>query len=382
VGSEQLSARHADMPLSTGQERENACLSEEAFCKRIALERKRTERSERPFLLMLLNAADLLETENGGKVLGEILYALSSSVRQTDAIGWYTFNAVLGIVFTEIGIDARKSIASQIYTKVTGALYQRLTFVQFNQIQISSYIFPEDWDNDVSQSPSNPTLYPDLFKPQNGHKLFTITKRAIDLVGSGLGLLVCAPLFLIIALAIKITSPGPIFFRQQRIGQFGKPFLFWKFRSMRVNCDTAVHRKYVKKLISGDMERTSTSGCGQVLYKLTKDVRVTRIGGLLRRASLDELPQLYNVLKGNMSLVGPRPALPYEVENYQVWHRRRVLEAKPGITGLWQVRGRSRVSFNDMVRLDVRYATSRSLWLDMKILIGTPRAVILGDGAY
>jgi lipopolysaccharide/colanic/teichoic acid biosynthesis glycosyltransferase len=197
-----------------------------------------------------------------------------------------------------------------------------------------------------------------------------------------LGLLVCAPLFLVIALAIKTTSRGPVFFRQERVGQFGDRFVFWKFRSMRVDCDTSVHREYVKRLIAGQIEQPSNVGCRAGVYKLTRDGRVTRIGETLRRTSLDELPQLYNVLKGDMSLVGPRPALPYEVETYQVWHRRRVLEAKPGITGLWQVRGRSRVTFNEMVRLDVRYATSRSLWLDMKILMCTPRAILLGDGAY
>jgi lipopolysaccharide/colanic/teichoic acid biosynthesis glycosyltransferase len=118
------------------------------------------------------------------------------------------------------------------------------------------------------------------------------------------------------------------------------------------------------------------------VYKLTKDPRVTRVGAFLRKTSLDELPQLCNVLKGEMSLVGPRPAIPYEVEAYSAWHRRRVLEAKPGITGLWQVKGRSRVSFDEMVRLDVRYASSRSLWLDIKTLAQTPAAVLFGQGAH
>jgi lipopolysaccharide/colanic/teichoic acid biosynthesis glycosyltransferase len=165
------------------------------------------------------------------------------------------------------------------------------------------------------------------------------------------------------------------------VGQYGAPFVFLKFRSMSVDNDCGIHRDYVRALISGRAERKSPSGKSQGVYKLTRDPRVTRIGALLRRTSLDELPQLYNVLKGEMSLVGPRPAIPYEVEAYELWHRRRVLEAKPGLTGLWQVKGRSRVTFDEMVRLDVRYAVTQSLWLDAKILIGTPRAVILGEGA-
>jgi lipopolysaccharide/colanic/teichoic acid biosynthesis glycosyltransferase len=151
---------------------------------------------------------------------------------------------------------------------------------------------------------------------------------------------------------------------------------------MYVNNDARIHRDYVQKLISGRAEKKSDNGTGEGVYKLTNDPRITKIGGFLRRTSLDELPQLFNVLVGDMSLVGPRPAIPYEVEQYEIWHRRRVLEAKPGITGLWQVNGRSRVEFDEMVRLDVRYAMSKSLWLDVKILLRTPHAVLMGDGAY
>jgi lipopolysaccharide/colanic/teichoic acid biosynthesis glycosyltransferase len=204
----------------------------------------------------------------------------------------------------------------------------------------------------------------------------------MDIVGGAFGLLMFAPLFLIIALAVKLTSKGPVFFRQQRIGQFGTPFVFLKFRSMHLNNDPKIHLDYIRQLISGKAERQPGNGNGQGVYKLTADPRVTRVGAFLRRTSLDELPQFINVLRGEMSLVGPRPPIPYEVDKYQTWHRRRVLEAKPGITGLWQVSGRSRVGFDEMVRLDVRYAMQRSFWLDLKILLLTPRAVILGEGAF
>jgi len=182
--------------------------------------------------------------------------------------------------------------------------------------------------------------------------------------------------------AIKATSKGPVFFRQRRIGQHGKPFVFLKFRSMYVDNDAGVHKEYVKRLIAGKADKQPSDGDGQGVYKLTADPRITRVGSFLRKTSLDELPQFINVLQGEMSLVGPRPPVPYEVEAYDIWHRRRLLEAKPGITGLWQVSGRSRVNFDDMVRLDLHYARTWSPWMDIKILVRTPGAVVLGVGAH
>jgi lipopolysaccharide/colanic/teichoic acid biosynthesis glycosyltransferase len=206
----------------------------------------------------------------------------------------------------------------------------------------------------------------------------------MDVVGGAMLLVIFAPVFLVIALAVKTTSEGPVFFRQRRIGQYGKAFVFLKFRSMYVNTDSGVHETYVKQLIAGQAlcHPGKRGDNGAAVYKLTNDSRVTRVGKLLRRTSLDELPQIVNVLRGEMSLVGPRPAIPYELAAYQTWHRRRVLEVKPGITGLWQVNGRSRVKFDEMVRLDLRYANTWSPWLDIKILLSTPRAVWQGEGAY
>jgi lipopolysaccharide/colanic/teichoic acid biosynthesis glycosyltransferase len=180
---------------------------------------------------------------------------------------------------------------------------------------------------------------------------------------------------------VKLTSRGPILFRQERVGQYGRKFSFLKFRSMYTACDDTVHREFTKQFIS-NIDGGTESHSVQKSYKLVADKRVTRVGHFLRRTSLDELPQFLNVLKGEMSLVGPRPPLPYEVENYHTWHRARLLAAKPGITGLWQVRGRSRVKFDDMVRMDLRYANSWSLWLDVKILLETPLAVFSGSGAH
>jgi lipopolysaccharide/colanic/teichoic acid biosynthesis glycosyltransferase len=150
---------------------------------------------------------------------------------------------------------------------------------------------------------------------------------------------------------------------------------------MHTNNDHGVHKAFVEQLIASEAESKPLNQSGENVYKLTNDTRITPVGKFLRRTSLDELPQFVNVLKGEMSLVGPRPAVRYEVAAYQTWHRRRVLEFKPGITGLWQVEGRSRVKFDDMVRMDLRYAASWSLWLDLRILMRTPLAVIKGSGA-
>ena len=227
-----------------------------------------------------------------------------------------------------------------------------------------------------------PTLYPDLSQRDDGRKLFRVLKRVMDIAGSFLALLFFSPIFLALALAVKASSKGPIFFRQRRIGQHGKSFVFLKFRSMKLNNDAAIHKAYVQKLIAGKADKQPSNGSAEGVYKLTRDPRVTKIGAFLRKSSLDELPQFINVLKGEMSLVGPRPPVPYEVEAYDIWHRRRLLEAKPGITGLWQVSGRSRVKFDDMVRLDLQYARTWSPWTDVKILWRTPGAVVLGNGAH
>jgi len=146
--------------------------------------------------------------------------------------------------------------------------------------------------------------------------------------------------------------------------------------------DASIHREYIKRFIAGEADSAQVDNNHNVVYKMPNDARVTRVGKFLRKTCLDELPQLINVPSGDMSLVGPRPPIPYELETYQIWHRRRVLEAKPGITGLWQVNGRSRLTFDEMVRLDLQYVRTWSLWLDIKILLQTPRAVLSGQGAY
>jgi len=355
-------------------------LDEQSFHRMISLERKRSERSHNSFLLVLLDAAGPSPSYENGQTLGKILSALSIATRETDVTGWYKHEATVGVLLTEIATGERNSIVSRVLTRIGGSLRSQLTFEQFRQISISFHLFPEDWKQDTQLPPSNPTLYPDLFKLDNSKSTYRLVKRVLDIGGSLLLLILCAPIFSFIALTIKLTSVGPVLFRQARIGQYGIPFAMWKFRSMHANNDASNHKEYVKQLIAGKALPQFSNGDGTGVYKITNDSRITRVGAWLRRSSLDELPQLVNVLKGEMSLVGPRPPVLYEVEAYDLWHRRRLLEAKPGITGLWQVSGRNRVRFDDMVRLDLAYAKTWSPWLDVKILLRTPRAVI--DGAH
>ena len=207
-----------------------------------------------------------------------------------------------------------------------------------------------------------------------------LMKRASDLIVASLALLMLAPLWLMIALLTKLDSPGPIFYRQERVGMDGRVFLFFKFRTMHAGVDDSEHREFQKKYIKGEPESNQGDG-SRPAYKLRADRRVTRLGRILRKTSLDELPQLFNVLRGDMSIVGPRPPIPYEVESYELWHRKR-LDMKPGITGLWQVSGRNRLSFDEMVRMDLYYIENWSLLLDMKIILQTLPVMWRGEDAY
>jgi len=205
-----------------------------------------------------------------------------------------------------------------------------------------------------------------------------LVKRVFDVVCASLILIVAMPIIALAALAIFIFDGRPIFFRQQRIGAQGRRFEMLKLRTMKTSSADSVHRQYVQRWIS-DGRKANADDNGGTVFKLANDSRVTSVGRILRKFSLDELPQLFNVVRGDMSLIGPRPALPYEVEHYQDWHRRR-LEGLPGITGLWQVSGRNQVSFDEMVKLDVQYLEDWSLTTDIQILFRTIPVLLRGEG--
>lgn len=356
-------------------------LSEDIFLGMLCLERKRAERSRKKLFLLLLDVDEATETTRKAEILKGVVKAANAARRETDPAGWYKQNAILGIIFTELGTLDDAATSNKLLDKIHQALVAHLSAEDFNQVSVSIHIFAEDTDGQGPNTSENPAFYPDLFHMQESKKASLLMKRTMDIIGSIVALVLFSPLFLIIIAAVKLTSKGPVFFMQERLGQFGKRFMCLKFRSMYANNDLTIHQEFMKRVISGSHDGNS-NGAAKPSYKMTDDPRITLIGRVLRRASLDELPQFINVLRGEMSLVGPRPPLPYEYEEYDVWHRRRVLEIKPGITGLWQVKGRSRVRFDDMVRLDLQYARGWSLWLDIQILMQTPRAVVLGDGAY
>ncbi len=357
-------------------------LNEEEFRRMLALERKRSERTKVPFLLMLAGCTATAKHETEAATLSKMGSVLSSDSRETDVIGWYNDGSVLGVLFSGLSAGERGPILDKISERLKSKLERDFAPDEWQQLRFSFHFFPDDWNLSNFDDPGNPTLYIDATPAAKRKRVPLGFKRLIDIVFSSIVLTVCLPLFLWIALAIKASSKGPVFFRQKRIGQYGKQFVLLKFRSMFENSEVLVHKNFVKELIADATLEMPLRNERNELCKIQNDDRVTRVGRFLRRTSLDELPQLLNVLKGEMSLVGPRPAIPYEVEIYQTWHRRRILAARPGITGIWQVAGRSRVKFDERVRMDLRYAMAWSPWLDLKILLLTPFTVFRGNGAF
>jgi len=376
VKKEKAPAKSLIKLMARSLESDHTFFDETHFRHMLRVERMRTERSKKPFLLLLLDISKLMVKYNQEDTLASIKAALVPCLREIDVRGWYHFRRTIGIIFTEISIE-QDSFVDVIIHKLYERFCERLDPEWINKIEISFHLFPEANTGTFNDETFNINLYPDLTKRNFGKKFSLSVKNSIDFLGSALALLFLSPVFIAIAIAIKITSPGPIFFKQERVGLNGKTFPLFKFRSMKTNCDSKEHENYIKKFIREQNDAAVEPG----VFKLTNDSRITPIGHFLRKTSLDELPQLINVLKGDMSLVGPRPPIPYECELYDIWHRRRLMSCKPGITGLWQVTGRSRTTFDEMVRLDLKYIREWSLLLDLKILFMTPKAVLTGSGA-
>lgn len=374
--------RRAALAVGSLMESREKVLLEESFRSMLTLERRRAERSRKPFVLMLLNASAFIEEKTSERFQGRLCSILLKSTRETDLIGWYEKGVVLGVIFTEVSCEGETPITEILRSKVLEALHGELGRKVASSLVVTAHLFPEKGGQDKGEKLADSPFYPDQAKGTPTKRVSQVAKRVIDVLGSSFLLLILSPFLAIIAIAIKLTSKGPVIFKQERLGQFGSKFRCLKFRTMYVNNDPKIHQEYVQRFINGQADSGHKESGKPAVYKIKNDSRVTRLGRLLRKASLDELPQFWNVLMGDMSLVGPRPSLPYEFEIYDLWHRRRVLEVKPGVTGLWQVSGRSRTCFDDMVRLDLRYSQSWSVWLDVKILLQTPGAVLSGDGAY
>jgi exopolysaccharide biosynthesis polyprenyl glycosylphosphotransferase len=307
----------------------------------------------------------------GERGVAELVQLLRSRKRETDVLG-HMEDGVIAVLLTDTNEEGAARLKEKILSQAGDLRLSGTTRTY------PDYLF-EALTSD-KEAPAD--LFPFVQEEARGRSRFgSVAKRALDILGASVGIVLALPVMAGIACAVALSSPGPIIFRQIRLGRGGTPFVFYKFRSMRCDADDRIHREYVANLIQGNLSQINQGDAEKPLYKLKQDPRVTAVGRIIRKTSLDELPQLFNVLKGEMSLVGPRPPVPYEVERYQSWHLRRILEVKPGITGLWQVEGRSRASFDEMVRLDLRYVRESSLAFDLKILLKTVRVVLIGDGA-
>jgi len=374
-----LSTANPTRPSFDMRPQQEEVLVESVFHSMLTLERRRAERSRKPFVLMLLDA----NLENGAaeSILLQAVDIVVATKRETDLVGWYKNGSIVGVIFTEVNLEGEVAITDTLRIKMETAFIKHLGRERAARVAISLHVFPESWDKDSTGWVADSKLYPDLKRRGARKRLPLVIKRAIDIVGSGALLLMLSPFLAAIVALIKLTSKGPVIYKQERLGQFGARFNCLKFRTMYTNNDPKIHQEYVQQFIAGKDGLDKSGGTGAPVYKLVKDPRITFIGSFLRKTSLDELPQFWNVLRGDMSLVGPRPPVPYEFEVYDIWHRRRVLEVRPGVTGLWQVSGRNRTRFDEMVRLDLRYTQNWSIWLDLKILMATPKAVFNGGGA-
>jgi lipopolysaccharide/colanic/teichoic acid biosynthesis glycosyltransferase len=351
------------------------------FRDSIVRERKRTERSGLTMVLLLVGIHHEGQ-HHTFDLFPAIAQALSAIQSDIDILGWFEQQAVMGLIVPDVDSKTLVATCERLEARFHRELSDRCGQKSAERVTVRLRVYPEPHrirEEDLQNV--DPYLYPELHANQEAITHFQILKRGIDICASLFLLILLAPLLLAIAAAVKLSSRGPVIFRQIRIGQMMKPFMIYKFRTMHADSDHGIHHDYVSWFITSSGTTKERDKAKDSFFKLTDDPRITPIGHFLRKTSMDELPQLWNVLRGEMSLVGPRPPLWYELQKYKPWHRHRVLDAKPGITGLWQVTGRSRTTFDEMVRLDLRYARAHSLWADVRILLATPAAVIKGKGA-
>ncbi|MCX7726072.1 MAG: sugar transferase [Chitinispirillaceae bacterium] len=350
--------------------------TEIAFTDFLQRERKRTERNEHPFALILVNIESIITTKDHKKSIKLLVKTIGECFRDIDVLGWYKEKEIIGIICP----DLLKQDVKPLQEKIEKALDRAFTPEFRDKFSISYLCFPRDVvkenvkEKEESEEKEGKRLavYPELHNKNMKKVALDVFKRAVDIIIASTLLFLSFPVMLIIAILIKIDSKGPVFFKQKRVGLGGKEFTFFKFRTMQVNNDPSFHKDYVKKLIQGKVDDDTK------IFKIVNDPRVTRVGKFLRKTSLDELPQFINVLKGDMSIVGPRPPIPYEVEEYKIWHLKRVMEIKPGITGPWQVYGRNTTTFDDMVRMDINYIKKHNPIMDIILMLKTPSSLIKG----
>lgn len=340
-----------------GQKQHSIC-NQEVFKIILQRERSRTDRNGHELSLIIF---DFIEEESV-KSVNMLIKVLKSRARSIDRFGWYNKDTI-GIILPNTpykgGMKCAHDLCKEIITK------------KVSPPNFKVYSYPSKWlDNDYHRD-RKPNKKDQHKYVEDIEQIFIkktpIWKRTLDIVGSLVALILFSPFFVIIPILIKIVSKGPVFFKQDRVGQGGRLFTFLKFRTMKANIGSTAHQDYLNELIQADTPMT----------KLDKqnDPRIIPLGKFIRKSSIDELPQLINVLKGDMSIVGPRPCLPYEAKEYLKWHKYR-FDIKPGMTGRWQVSGKNRLTFKEMIRLDIMYAKKISLWIDLWILVLTIPTVI------
>ncbi|MFX0200731.1 MAG: sugar transferase [Candidatus Hodarchaeota archaeon] len=368
--------------------------------QRIKEERFRVYRTGSPFSIVLFSPYRFVSAEyrNRKRAIDSIISFLDQETRETDIKGWWDKKTIAIILLDTLPEDALLLIDKLVH-RIKANGYGNVEPIREAPFKVIA--FPnrhvsggeDNQDNERQEDSKNHSNHNDrntnpLTKisdcdPPAGNGLKKhqeFIKRSFDILVSLTGLIILSPLLLLCTLLIKLDSRGPVFFKQTRVGRDGKFFTFLKFRSMYHNVDQEVHKNHVKNLMNHKAGLSPNGGPDEKTYKLAEDKRVTRIGKFLRRASIDELPQLINVLKGDMTLVGPRPHPVYEAEQYDLWHKHR-LDTKPGITGLGQIRGRFNTKYEDVYRLDIQYLKRWSLFLDLKILFKTIPIVLSRRGA-
>ena len=398
--------------------------SSDAFNAAIRLERARVDRNEHAFSLVVFDARDPVRQAQGGPkasadVTRLLVRSLNARIRSTDEIGWFD-DCHIGVL---LPYTSRRG-AEKFVDDIVGAAGRLSVDGGAGPVKHTIYTYPANWhygnddscfrrgslpprkrgENSGVQRVSGQLHFTDICskwgraEPGDSsgitrHNINTALatewedstaileppkpgplptwKRIMDIGGSLFGLALATPFLLVHTVILKMVSPGPVFFRQRRIGYMGRPFTMWKLRTMDVSADTSAHQEHVSQLISGANKRDYDAP----MAKLDSDPHIIPAGIILRKMCLDEVPQLINVLVGEMSLVGPRPPLVYEVDEFLKWQHRR-FDAVPGMTGLWQVSGKNRLSFSQMIRLDIRYSRRKTLLLDLIILLRTPLAIV------
>jgi len=339
---------------------------EASFKRMLCLERKRSERTAATFLLALVSVEPLVGSREK-TTIENIATALATEFRDTDVTGWHQYCSTIGVILTTLNGADHQGITSVISAKIYKVLSQNLQPEQIQQLDVSFYFFPENGENGTGHRKSDEVLYPNIENTDLANKFFAVLKRTTDIVGSLVALILLSPLLLLISAGIKLTSAGPVFFRQKRLGKFGAEFTFLKFRSMYVENDPQIHKEYTRDLIRGT-DKTKR------VYKIQNDPRVTTFGRILRASSLDELPQFFNVLRGDMSVVGPRPERPRFVEKFlnEVARYNNRHRLKVGITGWAQVNGwRGDTSIRKRVEHDLYYLQNWSFAFDLRIIFLT-----------